>query len=166
MQVQCHLGPGPVCIVALMAASLAISFTGPLCWAGLISKFQFPPSSRPQAFTWPLGLLMKLWPQRDPPLDSVSTQVGYRHYMFGSWLLYFPESYLWQAAYPEPHSSSSDHGSCSHTQFFYASPHCQQPLGSDKTKLSAPVSGEPCPPPNSYVDVLTPSISKSNHIWT
>lgn len=108
MQVQCHLGPGPVCIVALMAASLAISFTGPLCWAGLISKFQFPPSSRPQAFTWPLGLLMKLWPQRDPPLDSVSTQVGYRHYMFGSWLLYFPESYLWQAAYPEPHSSSSD----------------------------------------------------------
>ena len=54
-------GPGGRCMfnvifalgpVALMAASLAISFPGPLCWAGLTSKFQFLLSGRPQALTW------------------------------------------------------------------------------------------------------------------
>ena len=41
------LGP-----VALTAASLAISFPGPLCWPGLTPKFQFLLSGRPQALMW------------------------------------------------------------------------------------------------------------------
>lgn len=160
VQVQCHLGPGPVYIVA----SLVAPITGPLCWAGLVPKVQFPPPWRLHDLLWWLGWPMKLWLQRDPhwilcPLRGVQALYV--------WVLALPFPERWQAAYSEPHSPSLIMGPVPtpSSVSFILFPTACSPLAQAQISCPDLLQAELCLLPNPYVDILTPSTSKRDNIW-